>query len=131
MGAFAAATVGPREIAADSCVACRHAPAQMRCSLARFCARPRQRAELDHRFALDRDRVEVVRLELQRLVGQADRLAEQLLLLRDAGEIDERGAVARIDRQRGFEQVGGFDQLAAGDLRLAPGCCSSTDRGAI
>ena len=79
---------------------------------------PRGRAHLDHCLALDRDRVRVVGLEQQRLVGHADRLAEQMLLFGDARDVDERATVARIDCQRRFEQVFGRFELARCDLFL-------------
>ena len=76
-------------------------------------------AQFDHRFALNRERIAVTRLQRQRLVGEADRFAEQFFLLGDARQNDERGAVARIDRKRGFKRVVGGFELARGEQSFA------------
>ena len=81
--------------------------------------RLRGRAKLDHRLALDGDRVGIVGLQEQRLAGHAHGLAEQMLPLGDPGDVDERPAVARIDGERGFEGVLGLLELAGGEQSLA------------
>ena len=74
------AKAGPRAIARDQPATCGHgrrtASAAWRDVLG-----ARQRARLDHRLALDGKRVAVGRLQRQRLVGQADRLAESFCLI--------------------------------------------------
>ena len=77
------------------------------------------RTHLDHRFALDGDRVGIVGLDQQRLVRHPDRLAEQMLLLGDASDVDKGAAVARIDGKRGLEHVFGLLELARRNQRLA------------
>ena len=74
-----------------------------------------QRAELDHRFTLDRDRIGIVGLEQQRLVGHPDGLAEQPLLVGHSSQIDERPAVTRIGCERRFERILGLLELAGGE----------------
>ena len=114
------ATVGPRLIAADSCAICGQplrrrssaasagSPARARSRPARPSLRPGRRSRRDRSA------------RAQRLVGHADRLAEQMLLLGDARDVDEGAAVARIDGKRGLEQVLGLLELAGRDQRLAP-----------
>ena len=74
--------------------------------------RTRGGAKLDHRFALNRDRVRIIWIQEKRLVRHSDRLAEQMLFLGHPSHVRKRAAVARIDRESGFEQVFGLLQLA-------------------
>src|SRR5438270_2870717 len=76
---------------------------------------PRRGAHFDHRFALYSDGVRVVGLKQQRLVRHANGLAEQMLLLGHAGDIDERAPVARVDGERGLEKILGLFELTGGD----------------
>jgi 16S rRNA (adenine1518-N6/adenine1519-N6)-dimethyltransferase len=68
----------------------------------------------DQRLALPAQRDDVVGLQRQRLTVQADRLARQAARLGDLRQHDEGGAVARIDRHRGFQNVGRTVQIAGG-----------------
>src|SRR5437764_6890904 len=91
--------------------------------------RASERTHFDHRFALDGDRVRIVRLKEKRLVGHADRLAEQMLLFRDPGEVDERPTIARIDCQRGLQRILGLFELARAKQSLALSLKVSPFRG--
>ena len=76
-------------------------------------------AELDHRFALDRDRIRIIRFQLERLASHSDRFAEQMLLFGDAGNVDEGTAIAWIDRKGGLEHVLGLLELTSGRQAFA------------
>jgi len=75
----------------------------------------RDSAHLDHRLTLDCDRVGIIGFQLQRLVGHADSLAEKVLLLGDAGDVDEGCAIARISGKRGLQHILGLLKLAGAD----------------
>ena len=126
-GVLAAASAGPRAIAVDSVATCGQPLAAELLQLGEIFLGARQGAQLDHRLALDGKRVAVGRLQRQRLVGQADRLAVQLLLDRDPGHGDEGGAVLGIDRQRRFQRIIGFDRTCPAASSVSPCFSSSTD----
>ena len=83
--------------------------------------RARRGAHFDHRLALDGDRVRIVGLELQRLVGHPDCLAKQMLFFGDTSDVHECAPIARIDREGGFEKILSLLKLAGADrfVRLA------------
>ena len=71
-----------------------------------------RRAQLHHRLALDRERIAIGGFEGQRLVGQLDRLTVELLLDRHLRHRHEGRSVFRINDQRRFKRVVGFDEFS-------------------
>ncbi len=118
-GGLAEATVGPRVDRRRKLGELRTSARAKLLQLDQIFLGPSDRTELDHRFALDGDCIAVVRFEQERLLGEADRLAEQLLALGHPGERDIGRAVAGIDGKRGLEGLVGLDETARRKMRLA------------
>ena len=118
-GGLADATVGPRVIVAESSASCGQPLGQSFCSLARFslarATAPSSTIASPWMAIASRS----FGSSSERLLREADRLAEQLLPLSDPGERDIGRAVARIDGQRGFERLVGLDEPARRKMRIA------------
>jgi hypothetical protein len=99
-----------------------------RLQLGEVAARLLDRALLDQRLALARERGKVGRIALERVAVILDRLALQPVGARRGGEVQEDRRVGRVDRQRGLERIDRLFALPGGERGL-PWRISSAARG--